>query len=82
MDSGLAREWKCPQCGWVHAEISEAEARKSLLQAHAWVAGKTMKSYTSCVRCGAPSSTFVPATSADAPVLANLPPIVIPGNGP
>lgn len=75
--------WKC-QCGWVHTEISELEARKSLLQAHAWVAGETMKNYTSCVRCGAPSSSFVPATSADVPALATLQPIVIqrPGNKP
>lgn len=68
--------WKC-LCGWVHAELSEAEARKSLLQAQAWVAGETMKNYTSCIRCGAPSSTFVPATSADVPALATLQPIVI-----
>lgn len=68
--------WKC-QCGWVHAEMTELEARTSLLQASAWTAGETMKRYTSCMRCGASSSTFVQATSADAPVLANLPPIVI-----
>lgn len=68
--------WKC-QCGWVHAEMTELEARKSLLQASAWVSGETMKRYTSCMRCGASSSTFVPATSADAPVLANMPPTVI-----
>jgi hypothetical protein len=75
--------WKC-QCGWVHAEMSELEARKSLLQAQAWVAGETMKRYTSCMRCGASSSTFLPATSADVPTLSTLQPIVIqlPGNKP
>lgn len=68
--------WKC-HCGWVHAEMSELEARKSLLQAQSWVEGETLKRYTSCVRCGASSSTFVPATPDDVPMLATLQPIVI-----
>lgn len=68
--------WKC-RCGWVYAELTEFEARKSLLQAGSWVAGDTMKSYTTCMRCGSPSSVFTPATSEDVPPLATLQPIVI-----
>lgn len=68
--------WKC-RCGWVYAELTEFEARASLLQAHAWVAGETMRKYTTCMRCGSPSSVFKTATSADVPPLATLQPIVI-----
>jgi len=76
MDDERGNLWKC-RCGWIYAEITEFEAHKSLLQAYAWVAGETMKKYMTCMRCGSPSSSFVPAKSNEVPMLATLQPIVI-----
>ncbi len=78
--------WKCPNCGWVHAEVPQEDAKATIMQAavDSFVRHQNsrhaMSIYLTCWRkgCGTPSSAFVPAKPGDAPTLANLPPIVIP----
>lgn len=85
MDSGGARQWKCPNCGWVHAEVPQEDAKATIMQAAvgSFVRHENnrhvMSTYLTCWTrgCGTPSSEFVPAQPGDAPMLANLPPIVI-----
>lgn len=63
------KEYKCPQCGWVHAVIPQ--------RAVPMVAD--IASYLRCFNCGASSSGFVPAAADDAPDGSSLQPVVVPG---
>jgi len=82
----MTQEWKCPNCGWVHAEVPQEDVQATIMQAavesfvHHQNNPNIMNIYLTCWSkdCGTPSSQFVPAQPGDAPALANLPAIVIP----
>lgn len=63
------KEYKCPQCGWVHAAIPQ----------HAVPADVEISNYLRCFNCRAPTSGFVPAGVDDAPDGCSLQPVVVPG---
>lgn len=78
-------DFKCPDCGWVHAGISEADAVDAVAgfnsyfmtlspDARAEFGGESasLEMYQRCFRCGAPSDTFVPAAQDDAPAGCTL----------
>lgn len=76
----MQKIWKCT-CDWVHVEVELEEAMANVRAngLTGTVAGRDMlATYMRCVRCGEPTSSFLPAAPADAPLLANLSPVVIP----
>lgn len=63
------KEYKCNQCGWVHAAIPPSAVPKDA----------DIASYLRCFHCAAPSSGFIPAGHNDAPDGCSLQPVVVPG---
>lgn len=63
------KEYKCAQCGWVHAAIPQRAVPEDA----------DLASYLRCFNCRASSSGFVPADVDDAPAGSSLQPVVVPG---
>ncbi len=61
------REYKCPNCGWVHAARPIAAITEATVR------------YLRCFRCGEFSSGFVPAAEGDAPLGSTMQCIYVPG---
>lgn len=83
--------FRCPQCGWVHSGISEAEAIASVaefnkyfktlsLQAQAEFGGKpsSLDLYKRCFKCGVSTALFLPASHGDAPFGCTLQVVIAP----
>lgn len=81
---------KCPNCGWVHGGIAEADAVAAVAEfnqhlatlspeAQAKFGGEqSLEMYRRCFRCGAPADTFVPAASGDASLGCTLQAVIAP----
>lgn len=83
--------FKCPQCGWVHAGISEVDAMAAVAdfnhyyqelstEAQADFGGQpsSLDMYVRCFKCGAPASDFIPAEPSDAPNGCTLQVVIAP----
>lgn len=77
----IAKHYKCGGCGWVHFELTleAAQAHTDAVNAARRADDKpvAVERYFACSKCGASSSTFVPALPGDAPPLSNLRGIVL-----
>jgi rubredoxin len=88
--------FKCPQCGWVHSGISEAdaiaavadvnkhyEALSAAARAASFIRGPaSLDMYQRCFKCGAPAKSFVSAAPGDAPLLTALQTVIAPITSP
>lgn len=84
-------DFKCPECNWVHAGISEADAVDAVAGFNEYLATlspdsraefggepASLEMYQRCFKCGAPVDTFVPAAPADAPAGCTLQAVIAP----
>lgn len=74
---------KCPNCGWLHFAVSEAEARAAVedfnrtMVPHYTDKPAKFNAYLICMRCGADSATFLPAVESDAPSGVTISAVVV-----
>jgi hypothetical protein len=67
------KEYKCGQCGWVHAAVpAQALLANSSTD-------KELRDFLHCFNCKAPTTCFLPAKPADAPDGCTLQPVYVQG---
>lgn len=80
----MPKTYKCPACGWVHVAIPLEDAEAGVRSGNAYAAAQgepqkeSIDRYLKCFRCGADSSTFVPAKDRDVPAGSTIQSVVVP----